>query len=298
MGKVTRVTALCLLVMLAAATIDAPASGATRTLTFGATVDTTVRADKPTRSYGSLTSLTSDNSPVTNGLLRFTVSGVGTDVVTAATLRLYVTNPSPSGGSVSRVASQTWAENITWNQAPAADAIPLATIGKATVNTWVQFNVRPLITGDGTYSVKLTSTNADGVDFASREGTSTQRPQLVVTTSTPPDATPPVVSITTPTDGSTVSQQVSITAAATDASGVSSVSFSVDGAALSTDTSAPFTATWDSSTVSNGSHSIGATARDPVGNVGTATPIGVTVANAVDTTPQPSPSRHRSTKPP
>ncbi len=285
MGRVTRVAALCLLIVLAAATIEAPASGATKTLTFGATVDTTVRADKPTKSYGSLTSITSDNSPVTNGLLRFTVSGVGTDVVTAATLRLYVTNPSPSGGSVSRVASQTWSENITWNQAPAADAIPLATIGKATVNTWAQFNVRPLITGDGTYSVKLTSTNADGVDFASREGTSTQRPQLVVTTSPPPDTTPPTVSITAPTDGSTVSDQLSLAATATDATSVSSVSFAVDGAPLSTDTSAPYTATWDSMTASNGPHTISATARDPAGNVGTATPVGVTVANVFDTTP-------------
>jgi hypothetical protein len=285
LGKITRVSALCLLIAVVATMIEAPASGATKTLTFGATVDTTVRADKPARSYGSLTTLTSDNSPVTNGLLRFTVSGVGTDVVTAATLRLYVTNASPSGGSVSRVASQTWPENVTWNQAPAADAIPLATIGKATVNTWAQFNVRPLITGDGTYSVKLTSTNADGVDFASREGTSTQRPQLVVTTTPPPDTTPPTISITAPTDGSTVSDQVSLAATAGDASGVTSVSFSVDGTLLSTDTTAPYAATWDSKAASNGSHSISATARDPAGNVGTATPIGVTVANVVDTTP-------------
>ena len=285
MGKITRAAALCLLIGMVAATIEAPASGATKTLTFGATVDTTVRADKPTRSYGSLTTLTSDNSPVTNGLLRFTVSGVGTDVVTAATLRLYVTNPSPSGGSVSRVASQTWPENVTWNQAPAADAVPLATIGKSSVNTWAQFNVRPLITGDGTYSVKLTSTHADGVDFASREGTSTQRPQLVVTTSPPPDTTPPNVSITEPADGSTVSDQVSLAATATDATSVSSVSFTVDGAPLSTDTSAPYTATWDSTTASNGPHTISATARDPAGNVGSATPVGVTVANVVDTTP-------------
>ena len=66
-----------------------------RTLTFGSAVDTTVRADHPNKGYSSLTTLTADNSPIENALLRFTVSGVGTDVVVGATLRLFVTgNPA------------------------------------------------------------------------------------------------------------------------------------------------------------------------------------------------------------
>ena len=80
-----------------------PASGATRTLTFGAVADTTVRADKPTRAYATTTSLTADNVPVEHALLRFTVAGVGTDVVAAASLRLNCSidpaqRDAPSGG--------------------------------------------------------------------------------------------------------------------------------------------------------------------------------------------------------
>ena len=75
-------------------------------------------------------------------MLRFTVTGVGTDVVAAASLRLYVTNPSPVAGALYRVASQTWAENVTWTTAPAADPTPLASpTGKAVTGTWVTFNL-------------------------------------------------------------------------------------------------------------------------------------------------------------
>ncbi len=279
---VTVLVALATLAVLVAV----PASAAPRTLAFGPAVDTTVRADHPTKGYGTLTTLTADNSPVQNALLRFTVSGVGTDVIIGATLRLYVTNPSPVGGSVARVASQTWGENVTWNTAPAADPLPVATIGKATLNTWAQFNVLPIITGDGTFSMRISSTSADGVAFVSREGTTaTQRPQLVVTTAAPADTTPPTVAITAPSDTSTVSGSVLVDASASDNVGVTSVTFAVDETAIGTDTSAPYEVPWNTSLVANGSHTLTARALDAAGNGGDSPPIGVTVNNAVDTTP-------------
>src|SRR5262249_9697363 len=45
------------------------------------------------------------------------------------------------------------------------------------------------------------------------------------------------------------------------------------------DLSAPYLINWDSTTVANGPHTLGAHARDAAGNVGTATPVTVTVAN-------------------
>jgi hypothetical protein len=272
-------------VALVAAFLVSPAAGAGKTLTFGSVADTAIRADKPTRSYGTATTIGVDNSPIQHSLLRFTVSGVGTDVVTAATLRLFVTNASPVGGSVYRVASQTWPETVTWATAPAADAGALATAGKATVSSWMTFNVLPLVPGDGTYSVRLTSTSSDGVDYTSREGTATQRPQLVVTTAPPPDTTPPTVALTTPSDGATVSGQVSLGATASDAGGVASVAFAVDGTPIGTDTVAPYTATWNSTSATNASHTLTATARDTIGNTATSAAVTVTVANAVDVSP-------------
>lgn len=137
-------------------------TGASRTITFAPVADATIRADHPTRSYGSASTLTVDNSPIEHALLRFTVAGVGTDPIKHASLRLYVTNASPVAGSVYRVASQTWTESVTWATAPAADPAPLVTLTNAVVGTWADFDVTPLIIGDGTYSVRIASTSTDG----------------------------------------------------------------------------------------------------------------------------------------
>lgn len=98
---------------------------------------------------------------------------------------------------------------------------------------------------------------------------------------TGPDTIAPVVSISAPVDGSTVTTgPVTITVDATDARGVASVEFLVDGAVVATDTTAPYSTSW---TATAGSHVISARAHDAAGNVGTATPVTVT-ALAPDTT--------------
>ena len=280
------------LVLVATLLAGTPASGAIRTLTFGAAADTTVRADKPARSYGAATSLTVDNSPVEHTLLRFTVSGVGTDVVSAASLRLYVTNASPAQGTVFRVASQTWAENVTWTTAPAADATPIASpTGKAIVGTWVTYNLASLVPGDGTYSVRITSNANDGVDFASRESTTaSQRPQIVVSVVPPPDATPPTVAVSSPAGGATLASQVTVEASAQDDTAVTAVDVAIDGSVVGTDTTAPYAVVWDTLFAANGPHTITAVAHDAIGHATTSTPVAVTVANATDASPPSSPA--------
>lgn len=261
-----------------------PASAAPRTLTFGLVADTFVRADQPTRSFGANTTLAVDNSPVKHILLRVTVTGVGTDVVTSAALRLYVTDPAPAGGSLNRVASQTWPEATTWLTEPAADPTPISSVGKATKNTWVLFDLGALIHGDGTYSMRIVSTANDGATFTSREGAAAQRPQVVVTTATP-DASAPQVALTAPVDGSAVVGAVALAATASDDIGVTGVDFAVDGTAVGTDTTAPYGLSWNSLAVPNGPHALTATARDAAGNATISAPVTVNVGNPVDTTP-------------
>jgi hypothetical protein len=77
------------------------------------------------------------------------------------------------------------------------------------------------------------------------------------------DATPPSVTITSPSNGSTVSGTVSIQVSATDNVGVASVSLTVDGATIGTLTTAPYTFSW---TASSGTHTIVAIAKDAAGN--------------------------------
>lgn len=80
---------------------------------------------------------------------------------------------------------------------------------------------------------------------------------------------PPTVAVTNPLDGATVSGTIDITADASDPDGsVTQVEFFVDSASIAADTdgSDGWSASWDSTTVSDGSHSISAEATDNDGN--------------------------------
>ncbi len=98
------------------------------------------------------------------------------------------------------------------------------------------------------------------------------------------DNTGPAVNVTSPANGATVSGSVTISANASDPAGVTQVQFFVDGLLQSTDTTAPYSTSWDSTTAADGAHSLTARATDSVGNVGLSGPVNVTVDNA-DVTP-------------
>lgn len=97
--------------------------------------------------------------------------------------------------------------------------------------------------------------------------------------SPPSDTTPPTVSILFPPNGSTVSgATVNITASASDNTEVTKVDFYIDAQLKSTDTSSPYSYTWDTTGYSNGSHTLMVKAYDPAGNSSSATRT-VTVSN-------------------
>jgi hypothetical protein len=94
------------------------------------------------------------------------------------------------------------------------------------------------------------------------------------------DTTAPTVSVTSPTNGSTVSGTVTVNATASDSVGVTKVEFYVDGALRSTDTSSPYSYSWNTTTFANSSHTIVAKAYDAANNVGTSSNVTVTVSNS------------------
>jgi hypothetical protein len=95
-------------------------------------------------------------------------------------------------------------------------------------------------------------------------------------TTTPPpapplDTTPPTVAIVSPAANATVSgASVALTATASDNVGVTSVQYTVDGTSVGSATSAPYSVTWNSTTVSSGTHTIQAIAADAAGNIASA----------------------------
>ncbi len=95
-----------------------------------------------------------------------------------------------------------------------------------------------------------------------------------------PDVTLPIVSITSPTAGSTLSGSITVSANATDNAGlVTLVEFFVDGMLKASDTQAPYSFSWDTLTASDSARTLTAKAYDPSHNVGTSAGVGVTVQN-------------------
>jgi hypothetical protein len=97
---------------------------------------------------------------------------------------------------------------------------------------------------------------------------------------------PPAVSITSPTAGQSVSGTISLTAnaSAQGTATVSSVQFLVDNVPFGApDTTAPYSVALDTTTLTNGSHSVSATVTDSTSAVASSTPVGFTVANALPT---------------
>ncbi|OZB61598.1 MAG: carbohydrate-binding protein CenC [Lysobacterales bacterium 14-68-21] len=89
------------------------------------------------------------------------------------------------------------------------------------------------------------------------------------------DTTPPTVSASE----SGTSGTVTLSASASDNVGVTKVEFYVDGALKATDTSSPYSASLDSTTLADGSHSLVAKAYDAAGNVGTSSTVSFSVSN-------------------
>ncbi|HLC42882.1 MAG TPA: LamG-like jellyroll fold domain-containing protein [Methylomirabilota bacterium] len=98
-----------------------------------------------------------------------------------------------------------------------------------------------------------------------------------------PDTTPPTVSLTGPANNGVVSGAITVSASASDNVGVAGVQFLLDGVNVGAeDLTAPYSVSWNTTTATNGSHTLTAAARDAAGNRATSSPITVTVSNGSD----------------
>ena len=178
-----------------AANATTSASGGTTTLTFAPSDDATIDASTPTTALGTSNRITVDSSPVNDFLVKFTVSGTGAGTscptIASAKLRLTVGNTtndnSPMGGDFRAAVNSNWAEStVTWNTAPAAAAgAPVASITTSVaLGTSYLVNVTPLVTGNGTITIRASGNNSDGARYYSRNGNAaTLAPELQLTCS-------------------------------------------------------------------------------------------------------------------
>ena len=174
---------------------------------------------------------------------------------------------------------------VAVNQQVRVSANATDNVGVTRVEFYVGSSTYPFGTAsphNGTFSAQTSFSyagqyvlTARAYDAVGNVGTSQQLTVTVV-----PELTPPSVSLTAPASGVTLSGTVTLSADASDPSSVSRVEFLVDGTPLGTDTLRPYSFSWDTLTVAGGSHTLTARATDTHGNVGTSTPVIVTVDNA------------------
>ena len=92
--------------------------------------------------------------------------------------------------------------------------------------------------------------------------------------------TPPGVNITSPTNGSTISGTINVTANASDDNGVTQVEFFVNGSSIGVDTTAPYSVPWDTTPYTNDTYIVSATATDTIGQTTSSGSVNVTVQNS------------------
>ena len=189
---------------------------------------------------------------------------------------------SPTGGTVSGIVPV----NVT-----ASDNVGVARVDLLVNGTAIASDtVAPY--GFSWDSTALAGTTAKLVarayDAAGNAGSSVTV-SVAVATAAPPDTTPPAVSITSPTGGS-VSGTVSVTTSASDNVGVARVDLLVNGSVVASDTAAPFTFSWNTSSLVGTSPTLVARAYDAAGNSASSKTVTVSVTSGAppsnpDTTP-------------
>ena len=121
----------------------------------------------------------------------------------------------------------------------------------------------------GTYTL-----SAKAYDAAGNVGTSGNVSVTIVK-----NTTAPTVAVTAPANNAAVSGTALITATASDQVGVTNVQFYLDGTLLSSGNVTPYSCSWNTTTVANGSHTLSSKAYDAAGNIGQSANVTVTVSN-------------------
>lgn len=164
-----------------------PTPQPTTAFTFTPVADTYVSQTKPMINYGASNMLRIYGEPAVQSFVRFNVEGLPGPVA-RATLRFYSHTRSNSGYEVRTVLNNSWEEaTLTYQNAPPLGGA-LAHSGRLLAGQWVTVDVTSLVTGNGTFSIALTTSGDTAFSLASRNAISAHVPQLVVDVIADPNA--------------------------------------------------------------------------------------------------------------
>jgi hypothetical protein len=162
--------------------VSTPAPPASTTVTFDVVADARVEEDFPDTNFGTSSKLRATNGPPMETYLKFTLTGI-TGAVQSAKLHIFDSNDASNNGPEVHQAGNSWTESgITWNNRTARTAGPSDDKVQIPKGDWVEYDVAPLVTGNGDVTFVLVPDSTDGANFASKEyGDPGKKPQLEVT---------------------------------------------------------------------------------------------------------------------
>ncbi len=165
------------------AIVTTPTPATNTTVRFDVVADAHVGEASPATNFGSASKLeVFDGTKRSEAYLRFTLAGLS-GTVKAAKLRVYVFNDASNNGPAVFGAGSSWGEStISWSNRPSRTAAPTANVGAIAARTWVEYDVLPLVTGNGELTFALVGDSTDSANFSSRESSdATRKAQLEVT---------------------------------------------------------------------------------------------------------------------
>ncbi len=207
--------------------------------------------------------------------------------ITVTTAACPDTTPPSSPSGLVQSASTGTSVSVTWQAST-------DNVGVTGYDTFLDGASRGSVTATSTTLSGLLCGTSYSVAIAAYDAAGNRSTQGSVPAVTRACDAPPTAKVTGPTPGSTVSGTITVTADATDDVGVAAVQFKLDGTNLGTeDTTDPYSTSWDTTAVSDGTHTLTATARDTAGATTTSVPVSVTVSNtAGNPTPTAVPARN------
>lgn len=158
-----------------------------RTLSFTPVADSYADERSPASNYGSNSDLRVGGGAAERiAYLKFEVSGIEGEVV-SATLTLTCMNASVEGGGSIYLVGSDWQEDtLTWENRPNVSGEPLDSLGAVSVGLTYDLEVAKAIAGNGTHSFALSSQFNDGAGYDSREESSPPVLKVKYRLATPP----------------------------------------------------------------------------------------------------------------
>jgi putative lipoic acid-binding regulatory protein len=206
----------------------------------------------------------------------YQTSNYWVDIVFTTTITPDTTPPTinltaPAAGNVSGIVNITASASDNIGVAGVQFLLNGASLGAEVTTAPYAYSWNTTSLANGTYTLTARARDA--------AGNTTTSAGVVVTVNNVPDTQGPTVSITAPAAG-TVTGTVSVTANASDNTGVAGVQFLLNGVNLGTeDVASPYSISWNTASAVNGTYTLTARARDAAGNITTSAGVVVTVNN-------------------